>query len=69
MAPLVAFTEVIGGLLLIVGLLDALAGAALAADMLVAVAGRIRDAAQVATRCRCSASTRSRTSSCRASSR
>jgi putative oxidoreductase len=36
MAPLVAFTEVIGGALLIVGLLTPLAGAALAIDMLVA---------------------------------
>jgi putative oxidoreductase len=36
MAPLVAFTETIGGLLLIVGLLTPLAGAALAIDMLVA---------------------------------
>jgi putative oxidoreductase len=36
MAPLVAFTEVIGGLLLIVGLLTPLAGTALAVDMLVA---------------------------------
>jgi putative oxidoreductase len=36
MAPLVAFTEVVGGALLIVGLLTPLVGVALAIDMLVA---------------------------------
>jgi putative oxidoreductase len=36
MAPLVAFTEVIGGAMLVVGLLTPLVGVALAVDMLVA---------------------------------